>query len=190
LEDNVPPRLPDPGAENIVDQSKQLGAENIDQSKQLGAESIDQSKQLGAENIDQSKQLEDLNQVILPNDSFPKVPQNLLTLPIEEQVKLVVGCYDKDKGNKVMGKMFAVGYSLGTSIRVASIGGRKRIVEEGQDIVEEGDAPVEEPKKKEKKVDKLLALYGEGGVRVDALTRTICHALVTHGHRFEDDISR
>ena len=117
---------------------------------------------------------------------FPTVPANILTLPIEDQVKLVVDCYNKEKANTVMGKLFAVGYSLGTSVRVANVGLRKGVADE-QDIAGDGDALAEEAKGK--KIEKLLALYGEGGVRIDALSRMICHALITHAHRFEDDIA-
>jgi hypothetical protein len=123
------------------------------------------------------------NLVVLPNDSFPTVPANILTLPIEDQVKLVVNCFNKEKANIVMGKIFAVGYSLGTSIRVANIGGSK-VLQDEEDVAVEA----EEPTTKKKKVDKLLEMYGEGGVRIDALSRMICHALVTHCTRFGDKI--
>ena len=148
-----------------------------------------------------TKKRQNVSQVIPkpPSDEvdrqiFPDA-DDVLRLPIDQQVKLMASRFDREKAREIQAKASLIGYSLGFSVRIAAVaakgkssvsdkpGGKRKRPAMGDDC-EEDDTDLG------KKIERLHAKYGEGGIRIDGFLRMLCFALVTKQKLFGQNVKR
>ena len=143
--------------------------------------------------------IENAQNVKVDREVFPDADA-VLVLPLAEQVITMATRFDKTKYRLVQYHLCSLGYSLGTSVRVATVNPLKRVKKNlglpsrrnvaDADFEEDDEDPGEGKTTDSKKIRRIYDTFGEGGLRIDAFLRMMCVALVTKQKLFATSVRR